>query len=269
MKIKKEAGAESMPFIRAGLLKGFSAYSRSYLRRHFHSIRILKTGLPLLDPSFPLVIYLNHASWWDPLVCLLLARHYFPSRNSFAPIDEAALKRYSFFRQLGFYGIEQKSVSGAMKFLQTTRGLLSSARNIVWLTPQGRFMDVRQRPLRFEGGLGKLASKLKNVAFLPLAVEYAFWTEPRPEILVGFGRPIVSDHAALPNAGEWKELFEKALGEAQENLAASSCRRDPTDWILLDKGRSGISAVYDAWRWIRSRVQGVAFVRGHKTEEWT
>jgi hypothetical protein len=68
MKIKADASADAAyPRVATHLLQGFAAYSRHYVRRHFHSIRILKNGLPPPDISCPVVIYLNHASWWDPL----------------------------------------------------------------------------------------------------------------------------------------------------------------------------------------------------------
>ena len=270
MKIKPDGLADvASPQVATRLLKGFSAYSRHYVLRHFHAIRILKDGLPPSDISCPVVIYLNHASWWDPLVCLHLARKYFAERRSFAPIDAASLQRYGFFKQLGFYGIEQKSARGAMTFLRTTCTLLASARNMVWLTPQGRFMDVRQRPLRLQHGIGSLAARMENVAFVPLAIEYTFWTEPRPEILLGFGRSAVPKNAPIRSSRDWTEFFSNALEDAQDELAAKSSRRDPADWIVLDRGKSGISAICDPWRWLRSRIHGGGFAREHNVEEGT
>jgi 1-acyl-sn-glycerol-3-phosphate acyltransferase len=268
MKIKANALAEaSCPRVATYLLKGFSAYSRNYVRRHFHSIRILKNGLPPPDISCPVVIYLNHASWWDPLVCLHLARKYFGNRRSFAPIDEASLQRYGFFKQLGFYGVEQKSARGAITFLRTTCKLLGSARNMVWLTPQGRFMDVRQRPLRLQPGIGSLAARMENIAFVPLAIEYTLWTEPRPEILLGFGCSTVPKSAPLRSSREWTEFFTNVLEKAQDELAAKSSQRDPADWIVLDRGKSGINAIYDTWRWLRLRIRSGGFARGRESED--
>ena len=80
-----------------------------------------------------------------------------------------------------------------MTFLRTTRAILESRRNLVWLTPQGRFMDVRERPIRLQRGLGALAAQREEVEFLPLAIEYSFWTEPRPEILISFGEACDSE----------------------------------------------------------------------------
>lgn len=270
MKIKLETlkgPVPPPPQVSARFVRMFTAYGRRYMRRHFHAIRILKTGMPPRDLSRPLVIYLNHAAWWDPLVCLQLAQIYFADRASYGPIDAAALQRYGFFKHLGFYGVEQQSARGAMTFLRTTRAILSSSRNVVWLTPQGRFMDVRERPLRLEHGLGELATRLENVLFLPVAIEYAFWTEPRPEILVSFGEPTIPRNDSPRSAHEWTEFFSNALEELQDELAPRSCRRDPNEWLLLDKGTSGVSAIYDTWRRLRARASGKKFVPDHHVED--
>lgn len=260
--------SSALPRVSAHALKIFAAYSRRYMRRRFHAIRILKSGQPHRGISRPLVIYLNHASWWDPLVCLYLSRKWFSDRASFAPIDAASLERYGIFKHIGIYGVEQDSLRGAMTFLRTTCAILSAGRNVVWLTPQGRFMDVRERPLRLRHGIGTLAARMPEVEFLPLAIEYTFWTEPRPEILISFGEATVPSREAQRSAEEWTEFFAGVLEDTQDELAGQSCRRNPFDWLVLDKGASGVSAIYDAWRMLRARLRGVAFVREHRPEEW-
>jgi len=262
----QEASRVTLPQVSASLLKVFAAYSRGYARRHFHSFRILNSGLPPRDLNRPLVIFLNHASWWDPLVCLLLSREFFANRTSFAPIDGSMLERYRFFKRLGFFGVEQQSTIGALKFLRTTRALLASSRNAMWITPQGRFMDVRERPLRLQSGLGALAAQSEETMFLPLALEYTFWSEPRPEILVSFGEPIIPGRQASGSAEEWTKRFSDALEETQDELAARSCRRDSSEWLVLNRGTSGVNTIYDAWRWLRARVSRKTFVREHRAE---
>ncbi len=253
------------PRIARSFLSAFAAYNRTYLRRRFHAVRILKSGLPAAQSERPLVIYLNHAAWWDPLVCLLLAREFFPQRSSFAPIDAAMLQRYGFFKYLGFFGIEPETPAGARTFLRTTHALLATSANALWLTPQGRFMDVRERPLRLQDGLAALAAREPEAAFIPLALEYSFWTEPRPEILISFGAPIVPGTTAR-SAEEWTHTFTEALESTQDELAARSCRRDPTEWRTLNRGRSGVSGIYDVWRSLRARMRGEKFTPEHQRE---
>jgi 1-acyl-sn-glycerol-3-phosphate acyltransferase len=268
MSIKTEARVpRAMPRVSTTLLNVFALYSRQHVRRYFHSIRILKNKLPPPNVPGSIVIYLNHASWWDPLVCLFLARKFFADRISYAPIDAGSLRRYGFFKHLGFYGVEKESVFGAMTFLRTTCSLLRSQRSAVWLTPQGRFEDVRTRPVRLQPGIGSLARRMKNVAFVPLAIEYVFWTEPRPEILLSFGEPVIATGQALLNSGETTEFFGTVLEKEQDELATVSYRREPSDWIVLDRGASGVSRVYDTWRWLLSRIFGHEFIRGHNRGE--
>lgn len=246
-------------------IKLFAAYSRRYMRRHFRAFRILKKRPAPREIAHPLVIFLNHAAWWDPLVCLLLSREYFASRASFAPIDAAMLDRYPFFRRLGFFSVG-KGTHGGLTFLRTARAILASPGNVLWVTPQGRFMDVRERPLRLQQGLGRLAMHHPYAVFVPLAVEYAFWTEPRPEILVSFGEPISPLLEPARPGGAWTQVFTDALESAQDDLAACSCRRDPNDWLTLNRGKSGVGAIYDAWRHLRARARGETFVADHLPE---
>ncbi len=254
------------PRVSPGVRAVFTAYCARYVRQHFHAIRVLAGGLPPQDSTRPLVIYLNHAAWWDPLVCLLVARRFFPSRTSFAPIEAAMLERYGFFKYLGFFGIEPGTAGGARTLLRTAHALLDSADHALWLTPQGRFMDVRERPLRLEEGLGALAVREPHAEFIPLAIEYAFWTDSRPEILLSFGEPIVPGTVSPAAAADWTATFSDALESTQDELAARSCRRDPSEWRLLDRGRSGVGGVYDAWRWIKARLGGKNFTVEHPPE---
>jgi len=232
------------PRISQGWLRLFSTYSRFYLSRHFHDLRILKSGLPRV-PEQPTIVYLNHASWWDPLVCLFLAQEFFRHRSSFAPMDAAMLKRYWYFRKLGFFGIEKDRLRGVRSFLGTSRALLASSQNVLWLTPQGRFADPRERPVQFRSGLGALAAHLRNVAFLPLAIEYPFWTDARPEILVSFGMPITPGHAPLRPTDDWTRLFGGLLELNQAQLAQRAIHRAPGDWISLNRARSGVALSSD------------------------
>lgn len=257
-----------VPRISALAVRIFAAYGRHYMRRRFHTIRILTRRQPQLSYSRPLVIFLNHASWWDPLVCLYLARRWFSDRVSYAPIDADSLERYRILKHIGLYGVEPRSPRGAMTFLRTTTAILNIPDTMVWLTPQGCFTDVRERPLRLRSGMGALAANLPEIEFLPLAIEYVFWTEPQPEILISFGEAIVSTREVGYGVGKWTELFAGALGELQDDLASRSCRRDFSDWLVLEKGAVGVGALYDAGRFLRARLTGNQFAREHQREKW-
>jgi hypothetical protein len=184
-------------------------------------------------------------------------------------MEAASVERYRIFKHIGVYPVEQDSVRGTMAFLRITCEILSAERNIVWLTPQGRFMDVRARPIQLRGGIGALATRMPEVEFLPLAIEYAFWTEPRPEVLISFGQATIPRREASRSAAAWTGWFAEALQKTQDELAHHSCRRDPLDWFVLDRGASGVGTVYDAWRLLRARLSGTPFARDHQSEQWS
>ena len=265
MKPASPYAKSSGPQISRRLLRLFSGYSRYYLRRNFHTIRIANDAwVPESDIDRPIVIYLNHASWWDPLICLYLARQWFSHRTSVAPIDAEMLKQYAFFKHLGFYPVELGTARGARNFLRTTAELLQSERHMLWLTPQARFVDPRERPIPFRRGLGALANRVEHALYVPMAIDYTFWTEPQPEVLISFGQPVVPEESIVSSISDWTTFFAHALEETQDNLMEKACRRDPSDWFVLEEGASGINAIYDGWRSLRSRLCGESFAREHQ-----
>ena len=88
------------------LFQAFSLYLRwYYFRRHFHAVRLSRSGQPRPVPGRPLIVYSNHPSWWDPALYILLAAGLFPGRPSFGPMEANALGRYGLLERLGVFGI--------------------------------------------------------------------------------------------------------------------------------------------------------------------
>lgn len=262
-----ESGASpggSTPRVSPLLLSLFSRYAEGYLARHFHTVRLSRAGLPdrTLAHGRPVIVYLNHPSWWDPLVGMLLALRLFPDRRHYSPIDAAALGKYKFFERLGFFGIEPGTARGARRFLAQSKEILSQPDAALWITAGGRFRDPRERPVRLQPGLGHLASHLRDGVLFPLALEYPFWEERFPEALARFGEPVSLGYDGLL-PGAWTATLEKRLAAAQDALAAEALARDPASFEVLLGGSAGVGGVYDAWRRLRSAVRGERFRPEH------
>src|ERR1700724_1298293 len=90
------------------------------LGRHFGAIRLSRSQRPNLTAARqrPLLVYFNHASWWDPLVCAHLASHLLPERRHFAIVEAATLDGEPLFSQLGFIGLEPESPRGSRSLLE-------------------------------------------------------------------------------------------------------------------------------------------------------
>jgi hypothetical protein len=131
------------------------------------------------------------------------------------------------------------------------------------LTPQARFADARELPARLKAGIGHLSRLAPEIGFVPVAIEYSFWEERLPEILVRFGPPRISQPDEPRDATAWTEIFSRHLTETQQALAAESIRRDRQAFQNLLAGRSGVGVVYDGWRALIARLKGKRFSAAH------
>ena len=234
----------------------FGDYAAKRLRQGFHRVRLLGDSFPAIDPEAPLVIYGNHASWWDPMVALAVRPLFFPNREAYAPIDADMLERYGIFNSLGFFGVERDSLRGVAKFLDHAEAILRRPNALLFLTPQGRFADVRERPLSFQRGIAHLAERIPSALFLPLATEIAYWEESKPEILIHAGRPVSPESQPQREREALLGELEGALERAMDELAAASIARDPAAFRDVFAGSAGVGGLYDFWRTIKARVTG-------------
>jgi 1-acyl-sn-glycerol-3-phosphate acyltransferase len=255
-----------IPKTNSALLRIFSSYSRWYVGRHFHSVSLSRSGSVPSTTEIPIIVYLNHASWWDPLVGLLLAQKFWPARRHYAPIDAAALSRYRILSRLGFFGVEANTPRGAATFLKSSVEILKSSSSVIWITSEGRFRDPRTRPVELRPGLAHLARRISPAIVVPLAIEYPFWEERFPEVLCRFGTPIESSSQSRTTA-RWTAHFAQTMRNNQDALAAESMARGPEMFQTILRGRVGVGAVYDAWRWGIAKLKGERFHRDHGEPE--
>ena len=99
------------------------------------------------------------------------------------------------FEKLGFFGVQLQTRTGAAEFLSRSRSILGDRQTALWITPEGRFADVRDHDASLQPGLAHLCSKSDHLIALPLALEYVFWEERLPVCLAAIGVPQVSSEA--------------------------------------------------------------------------
>jgi diapolycopene oxygenase len=246
----------------------FAWYCRRYLAKNFHAVRLGRANRPTEPAGDPLVVVMNHPSWWDPLIGMVLSSGLFPHYRHYGPIDARGLARYPFLERLGFFGIEPGTRAGGLHFLRTAQAILSEPFNALWITAEGTFTDPRSRPIRLREGVGHLARRMKNGLLLPLALEYPFWQERYPEALAQFGPPIPAGSETL-SVEEWMKRLEKGLERTLDALAASAMARDPAAFETLVGGSVGVGGVYDLWRRFRAFLSGKKFTAAHDSGRGT
>ncbi len=235
-------------------------YCTGFARRHFRAIRIAADGAPPPLSGAP-IVYSNHASWWDPIVLLLVLRRHYPDRRFFGPIDAGALARYPWLSKLGLFPVERDTLAGSRRFLRQCESVLGMPQAGIAMTPEGRFCDVRTRPLTFESGLAHIVQRHEDAIAVPVAIEYTFWNERLPEVLVRFGQTPIN--RGLDARADLNTRLTDALETEMSRLAAASRRRDGSEFETLLEGRRGIGFWQDLPRRISDAISGRRFDPSH------
>lgn len=269
-----------LPTVNRWLMDGFERhFLPRYLRKHFHVVACNRSAIPsaALADNTSLVVYCNHASWWDPMLAIYLRSQLFPHHKLYAPIDAAALEQYKIFKSMGFYGVAS-SHRGAAEFLRRSLLILKTSGSSIWITPEGKFCDPRQVDQPLQPGLAHLAHAVSRPStnttgeatknggsvtepvtwFLPTAIEYTFWEERLPECICWFGEPMqVQWHAATDcTKDQWHQLLTDKLRNAQRSLAAASMARDTAAFEVLLRGHTGSWSLYDMARRSWAKLRG-------------
>jgi 1-acyl-sn-glycerol-3-phosphate acyltransferase len=240
----------------------FSVYLHWYLKRHFHAVRVANAGR-IPPQAQPLILFGNHASWWDPLTAMVLAQAVLPHREHYAPMDATALEHYSIFRPMGFFPVDNHSARGAAQLLRAGDQVLSRPGAVLWITPEGQFQDVRHRPVTFRPGMGALINRLGRLTSVPIAVEYTFWNERLPEVLINVGEPLEIADGTMEDARTWTNLHSYAMAATLDELAMLATERDPAAFDTLLSGSGGISGVYELWKRFTCAVMGRPYHHDH------
>ena len=240
---------------------------RNMIAKKFHALRVERDAATLLrsvaDHKAPLIIASNHTAWWDPLVMLTTQRVFFEGRSLRAPMDAAQLERFKIFRRLGIFGIDPDDPASLARMGdEIGRYFRQTERPTFWITPQGTFADVRA-PIVVRPGVSKLAASTPDARVLALAVEYPFWTDPKPEILVTARAVPAPEHPDRTTA--WQRAITAAMQSNAARLAELAIARDERafETIVSKEGRQG-GVFYNLWLRLRGKGGGIAAHRAPK-----
>ena len=244
-----------------------TAWFERYLHRHLDGLRLPLWGGPPADHPGPVVVYCNHPSWWDAVVILILGRRLFPERESRAPFDARMLAKYRIFERLGAFGVDLDSPRGAAQFLGAARAILGRPDQILWITAQGRFCDVRARPLSLRPGVARLPEVAPDALFVPMALEYAFWDERGAGAFAAFGPGVSGAELATMPRPDRLARMEADLAATLDRLGADIISREPERFRAVVAGAKGVGGVYDVWRRVAAALRGRRFEPGHRASD--
>lgn len=143
------------------------------------------------DPKVPVIMFAPHSNWWDGIVGYHIVHKIFKKELRLM-VEE--LNRFPILRHAGAFSVNKKSPQASMDALKYSINELGDLNNVLYIFPQGIIMPPNARPIEFKSGLAyiaeKAARKYGKVALMPIAVNYMFLRDNRPEVLVEMGEMI-------------------------------------------------------------------------------
>ena len=130
------------------------------------------------------------------------------------------LHRFPLLKRGGAFSVNKKSPQASMPALKYAVDVLGDINNILYIFPEGIIKPPNHRPLELQTGITYIAEKaVKNygkVALMPVAVNYYFLRDNRPEVLVDFGDIIVLKDER-PNRKEYTQYLGDILQKLCDN----------------------------------------------------
>ena len=206
--------------------KLFSFYNSNLLNRRFFLLKV--NGLDILrakPPKVPQIIFVNHSSWWDGIVCYRIST--LLKLNSFIMMEEKQLKKLLLFRKLGAFSVVRENPREALESVNYAARLLKQdSERTLWIYPQGQILPNHIRPVRFFHGLSKIIKKTDICRVVPMAIRYEFLGNYKPEIFVKVGEPrLLSD--VKPNlvknlTASFETSMSSLLDELNKNILTNN-----------------------------------------------
>lgn len=228
----------------------------SMLKNRFYSL--MYKGLENFekrDKNLATIFYAPHSNWWDGLIGYVTIHFLLRKTGKFRMrlmIEE--MNRFPIFQYVGCFPINKKSPQSAMQSLSYAAGTLKDKDIAFWLFPQGIIRPPHYRPEIFQSGLAYMAKnaakKFGGVNLIPVAVNYTFLRQDRPEVLLEFGEPkIIKD----PNFDrkDFTHKLEREFEDFTDKQQSDISRGDFEGYQYLYKEK------LHWWRYIESKLKSI------------
>ncbi len=167
-------------------IKVIRLYTKFLFKRRFKKVWLRQEYEPC--PECKTVYYLNHHSWWDGLIPLILNEYRFRQKAR-AIMEDKQMKTYSLFQKIGAFSINRDDPRSAIRSLRYAVKSFNRDNASLFIYPEGTITPAGSS-MNFEGGLAWLHDKLENVDFVPVAIHMHTIRYDKPELHLHVGRPI-------------------------------------------------------------------------------
>lgn len=169
------------------------------------------------DDKYPTIFFAPHSNWWDGIVGYNLCNR-LCKKEIRLMIEE--LNRFPLLRRAGGFSVNKKSPQASMESLKYSVRAMKDLNAILYLFPQGIINPPDHRPIEFQTGLAYIAQKAVKeygkINLIPVAVNYFFLRDNRPEVWVEMGKSIELTDAKIDRK-EYSDYLAKELETLCDN----------------------------------------------------
>ena len=137
--------------------------------------------------SGPVIVALNHVSWWDVMLIIWLDGYIHADMR--AVMDAGNLRRLPYFGLIGAVPLERKDKQQTWRDIAAIAGLLDRPNRMLYIFPQGRHRPTGIRPLGLKSGVRVLAAQA-GVPVFPISIQYGFRETERIAATLDVGTPL-------------------------------------------------------------------------------
>lgn len=191
----------------------FDLYMRTLFWRRFKNIWIDPHYLP--GPDSRTIYYLNHTSWWDGLIPLLLNRKLF-RQNARAMMEDKQMKKHGLFKRIGAFSVHLENPRSAIRSMRYAVESMKRPNSSLFIYPEGKINPFHTKGLQFRDGLGWIAGQLESVDVVPIGIYIHTANHDKPELFLKMGTKVEYDPKTARKT--LNRTFELALESVLEEL---------------------------------------------------
>lgn len=193
-------------------IKMFRLYTKLLFKWRFKRVWLKQEYEPCSQCKT--VYFLNHHSWWDGLIPLMLNEYRF-HQQARAIMEDKQMKTYSLFQKIGAFSINRNDPRSAITSLRYAVKSFNRDHSSLFIYPEGTITPAGSS-MRFEGGLAWLHDKLDDVDFVPVGIHMHTIRYPKPELHLHVGHPVRVDESKSKE--EKTAHFEAVLDQMLDEL---------------------------------------------------
>lgn len=167
-------------------------------------------------PKNASVLFLvNHHTWWDGLIPLLLNEFVFHKRAR-AIMEDAQMKKHTFFAKIGAMSINRSNARSAVYTLNQASEWLKQPNTCLFLYPEGKITNP-SNPINIEGGVLRIIKQAPDCVVIPISVYISHQRGDKPELFVRTGCNLtLPDATAARQLNEVENTMQRLLDEVRE-----------------------------------------------------